>query len=45
MPVGTQGNVKAVSPRELRKLSTQIVFGNTYHLSVGPGIEVVRHFG
>jgi queuine tRNA-ribosyltransferase len=45
MPVGTQGNVKAVSPLELRKLSAQIVFGNTYHLSVRPGIEVVRHFG
>ncbi len=45
MPVGTQGNVKAVSPRELRKLSAQIVFGDTYHLSVRPGIEVVRHFG
>ena len=45
MPVGTQGTVKAVSPRELRELNAQIVLGNTYHLFVRPGIEVVRHFG
>jgi len=44
MPVGTQGSVKAVSPRELRELNAQIVLGNTYHLFVRPGIEVVRHF-
>src|SRR4029077_20497726 len=45
MPVGTQGSVKAVSPRELRELDAQIVLGNTYRLFVRPGIEVVRHFG
>jgi queuine tRNA-ribosyltransferase len=45
MPVGTQGSVKAVSPRELRELNAQIILGNTYHLFVRPGIEVVRHFG
>ena len=44
MPVGTQGSVKAVSPRELRELNAQIVLGNTYHLFVRPGIEVIKHF-
>ncbi|MGI8820596.1 MAG: tRNA guanosine(34) transglycosylase Tgt [Chthoniobacterales bacterium] len=45
MPVGTQGSVKAVSPRELRELRTQIILGNTYHLFVRPGMEVLRNFG
>ena len=45
MPVGTQGSVKAVSSRELRELNAQIVLGNTYHLFVRPGIDVIRHFG
>src|ERR1700681_4694251 len=45
MPVGTQGSVKAVSPQELRELEAQIILGNTYHLFVRPGLEVIRHFG
>jgi len=45
MPVGTQGTVKAVSPRELRELKAQIILGNTYHLFVRPGMDVIRHFG
>jgi queuine tRNA-ribosyltransferase len=45
MPVGTQGTVKAVSPRELRELNAQIVLGNTYHLFVRPGLDVIKHFG
>jgi queuine tRNA-ribosyltransferase len=45
IPVGTQASVKAVSPRELRELSAQIILANTYHLFVRPGIELVRHFG
>jgi queuine tRNA-ribosyltransferase len=45
MPVGTQGSVKAASPRELRALEAQIILGNTYHLFVRPGLEVMRHFG
>ncbi len=32
MPVGTQGSVKAVSPRELRELDAQIILGNTYRI-------------
>ncbi len=45
MPVGTQGSVKAVSPQELRDLEAQVILGNTYHLFVRPGPEVIRHFG
>lgn len=45
MPVGTQGTVKAVSPRELEELGAQIILGNTYHLFVRPGLEVIRRMG
>ncbi len=45
MPVGTQGSVKAVSPRELRAMEAQVILGNSYHLFVRPGMEVIRHFG
>jgi len=45
IPVGTQGSVKGVSPRELRELDAQIILGNTYHLFVRPGLDVIRHFG
>ena len=45
IPVGTQGSVKATSPRELRELDAQIVLGNTYHLFVRPGLDVIKHFG
>src|SRR2546423_6101240 len=45
MPVGTQGSVKGVSPRELRELKAQIILGNTYHLFVRPGLTAIRHFG
>jgi queuine tRNA-ribosyltransferase len=45
MPVGTQGSVKAVSPRELHELNAQIILGNTYHLFVRPGLDVIKHFG
>src|SRR5215472_7208452 len=45
MPIGTQGSVKAVSPRELRDLNVQIILGNTYHLFVRPGLDVIKHFG
>src|SRR6266699_564560 len=45
IPVGTQGSVKAVSPRELRELNAQIILGNAYHLFVRPGLDVIKHFG
>lgn len=45
MPVGTQGTVKAVSPDELRSLGARIILGNTYHLFVRPGMEILQEFG
>ena len=45
MPVGTQGSVKGVSPRELREINAQIILGNTYHLFVRPRLDVIKHFG
>jgi queuine tRNA-ribosyltransferase len=45
MPIGTQGSVKAVSPRELHEMNAQVILGNTYHLFVRPGLDVIRHFG
>jgi queuine tRNA-ribosyltransferase len=45
MPVGTQGTVKAMAPDELCALGTQIILGNTYHLFLRPGLEVITHFG
>src|SRR5260370_27948779 len=43
IPVGTQGSVKGVSPRELRELDAQIILGNTYHLFVRPALDVIGH--
>ena len=45
MPVGTQGSVKGVSPMELEELGAQVILGNTYHLFVRPGMDVMRKFG
>jgi queuine tRNA-ribosyltransferase len=45
MSVGTQGSVKAIDPRELRELGTQIILGNTYHLNIRPGIDIIRAAG
>jgi queuine tRNA-ribosyltransferase len=45
MPVGTQGTVKAVTPCELRELRAQIILGNTYHLFVRPGLDVIKDLG
>ena len=45
MPVGTQATVKCCSPDELKALGAQIILGNTYHLFVRPGMEVMSHFG
>jgi queuine tRNA-ribosyltransferase len=45
MPVGTYGTVKAMTPEELRGLGAQIVLGNTYHLMLRPGTEIVRAHG
>jgi queuine tRNA-ribosyltransferase len=45
MPVGTYGSVKAVSPEELAALGAQIVLGNTFHLWLRPGPEVIAKHG
>src|SRR4029434_3333084 len=45
MPVGTQGTVKAMLPRDLREMGCQIVLGNTYHLYLRPGHELIRQLG
>jgi queuine tRNA-ribosyltransferase len=45
MPVGTQASVKALDPRELREMGTQIILGNTYHLNIRPGIDIIRAAG
>jgi queuine tRNA-ribosyltransferase len=45
MPVGTQATVKAMTPRELEEIEAQAVLGNTYHLYLRPGPEVVAEAG
>ena len=45
MPVGTQGTVKATTPAELREVGAQIVLGNTYHIFLRPGLDVISEFG
>ena len=45
MPVGTYGTVKAMSPVELREIGAQIVLGNTFHLWLRPGLEVIEAHG
>nr|WP_198982768.1 tRNA guanosine(34) transglycosylase Tgt [Herbaspirillum sp. ASV7] len=45
MPVGTYGSVKAMSPLELNEINAQIILGNTFHLWLRPGLEVVGKFG
>jgi len=45
MPVGTQGSVKTLHPAELDLLGAQIILGNTYHLWLRPGHELIREMG
>jgi len=45
MPVGTNGTVKAIEQRELLEIGAQIILGNTYHLYLRPGTDVLNHFG
>lgn len=45
MPVGTQGSVKTLHPAELEELGAQIILGNTYHLWLRPGHELIRELG
>ena len=45
MPVGTYGTVKGVMPQSLEAMGAQIILGNTFHLWLRPGLEVVQQFG
>ncbi len=45
MPVGTYGTVKGVLPRSLEEMGAQIILGNTFHLWLRPGLEVLQTFG
>ena len=43
MPVGTQATVKGIIPRDLKDvIKASIILGNTYHLNLRPGVEVIR---
>ena len=45
MPVGTQGTVKSIFVDDILKTNTQIILGNTYHLYLRPGLEILRNIG
>jgi queuine tRNA-ribosyltransferase len=45
MPVGTYGTVKGMTPRDLNEISAQIILGNTFHLWMRPGLDIMAKFG
>jgi queuine tRNA-ribosyltransferase len=45
MPVGTQATVKSLAPDDLRRIGAPIILGNTYHLYLRPGSELIAHLG
>ena len=45
MPVGTYGTVKAMTPEELTGIGAEIILGNTFHLMLRPGVEVIKAHG
>lgn len=45
MPVGTYGTVKAMTPEELRSTGAEIILGNTFHLMLRPGVDIIREHG
>ncbi|MBK8573952.1 MAG: tRNA guanosine(34) transglycosylase Tgt [Holophagaceae bacterium] len=45
MPVGTQGTVKGITPAQLKEIGPQVILGNTYHLGLRPGDELVARLG
>jgi len=45
MPVGTYGTVKAMTPEEVRASGAQIILGNTFHLMLRPGVDIISRFG
>jgi queuine tRNA-ribosyltransferase len=45
MPVGTYGTVKAMTPEELKQIGAEIILGNTFHLMLRPGVEIISAHG
>ena len=45
MPVGTYGSVKAMLPRDIKDIGAQIILGNTFHLMLRPGTEIIQQHG
>lgn len=45
MPVGTQGTVKGITPRDVEETGAEIILGNAYHLYIRPGIDIIQKFG
>ena len=45
MPVGTYGTVKAMTPEELQGIGAEIILGNTFHLMLRPGTEIIQEHG
>lgn len=45
MPVGTYGTVKGMLPRDIEDIKAQIILGNTFHLYLRPGLDVIREHG
>lgn len=45
MPVGTYGSVKAMTPRDIDEIGAEIILGNTFHLFLRPGLDVIGEFG
>ncbi len=45
MPVGTQATVKGMTPADLKNIGAEIILGNTYHLFIRPGCELIKEFG
>ena len=45
MPVGTYGTVKGMLPRDIKEIGAEIILGNTFHLMLRPGTEIVKEHG
>jgi queuine tRNA-ribosyltransferase len=45
MPVGTYGSVKAMTPRDIGEIGAEMILGNTFHLFLRPGLDVIGEFG
>ncbi len=45
VPVATRGTLKAIPPKDLRDMGIQVAFVNTFHLTLNPGVDVIKQFG